>query len=195
MYIQDKPKEVAPEGTHTAVLYSIVDLGTQKSDYNGEVKIQHRIRFDWELSDEKMQDGRPFAIGREYTASLHSKAELAKMIKAWVGVDPSGGFDASTLLGKACNVSIMHNDKGYANITAIAPLKKNEKAPPPVNPLREFDLNNYKQAVFDSLPDFLKEKIKLSPEYIELMNPTKHEELPAHVTDVPEGFDDKEIPF
>ena len=191
MYIQDKPREVAPEGTHTAVLYSIVDLGTQKNDFNGETKIQHRIRFDWELSEEKMSDGRPFAIGREYTASLHSKAELAKMIKAWVGVDPSGGFDASTLLGKACNISIMHNEKGYANITAIAPLKKSEKAPPPVNPLREFDISNYKAAIFESLPDFLKEKIRLSPEYIELTAPKDYSKS---ADDMPDDLNDS-IPF
>lgn len=190
--VKDKPRELPPEGTHTAVLYSIVDFGTQKKIFKKEedAKFQHCIRFDWELSEEKMQDGRPFAIGREYTVSLGKKASLGILIKAWTGTEPNNSFDISTLLGKACNLTIMHTEDGYANITAIAPLKKSEKAPAPVNPLRLFNLEDYKGKVFEDLPDWMKEKIKLSPEYAELGRKPE-----PSSNDAPVELPDDEIPF
>lgn len=188
--IKDKPKELPPEGTHTAVLFSIVDFGTQKKVFKEDVKFQHSIRLDWELSEEKMSDGRPFAIGRDYTASLGKKAKLAELIKAWTGAEPTNSFDISILLGRACNLTIMHSEDGYANITAVAPLKKSEKAPPPVNPLREFQIENYKAAVFEKLPDWMKEKIKASPEYLELGKKPE----PSN-NDAPVDLPNDDVPF
>lgn len=190
MIIESKPKESAPEGTHTGRLYSIVDLGTQRNEFEGEVKIAHRIRLDWELSEEKMADGRPFSVGKEYTASTHTKSTLAQMIKGWKGIDISkiGRFDIDTLLGEPCNITVIHNDKGYANIATIAPLKKSEIAPGLINPLRKFCIAEYKATEYSVVPEFLKEKIRLSPEYQLLISGQK--DAPV----APDELDDG-IPF
>lgn len=194
MFIETKPKEIIPAGVYTGTLYSIIDLGTQKIVYNEDPKLEHRIRLDWEITEEKMLDGRPFAIGKEFKASLHEKSKLYALIKTWLTKAPEGKFNLSELLGKSGNLAISHTTKGdktYANLDAVTPLKKNEKAPEPINPLREFDLANYKGKIFEELPDFLKEKIRLSPEYAELgkkPEPSNHDapiELP----------DDESIPF
>lgn len=184
MYIEEKPREQAPEGTHTAILYQIIDMGTQKREFNGDVKYIPTVRFTWELCEEKMLDGRPFAVSREYTAKIHEKAEICKMVKSWKGIIPDGKYNFFSLLGEACNISIVHNEKGYPAITAIAPLKKSEKAPARHNQTQKLWLREFNQQVFDSLPDFLKEKIRLSPEYAEAIGagkiPEQHVTQPAH---------------
>ena len=66
----DKQFELPPAGTHLATCYRVVDLGTQNSNYMGQVKRQHKILLSWELPDELMADGRPFTIGQRYTWSI-----------------------------------------------------------------------------------------------------------------------------
>jgi hypothetical protein len=56
-----------PVGTHLALCYRIIDLGTQKTTYNGETKTAHKLMISWELPQERMDDGRPFAISKRCT--------------------------------------------------------------------------------------------------------------------------------
>lgn len=172
MILQDKPKPLAPAGVHTAILYQVVDLGTQKTDYQGDVKISHKVRFTWELCDELMEDGRPFVVSKRYTLSAHEKAILAIDIKSWTGVAPNG-INIETLLGKACNVNVVHEqgkDGLYARVASLAPLKKGEKQPKQYNANLMFDLEDFNAAAFEALPEFIREQIKLSPEYAEIMS-------------------------
>jgi len=197
MLLASKPKEIAPAGTHTAILYQIIDLGTQKMEYQGEIKIQPRIRLAWELCDERMSDGRPFSVGKEYTFSAYPKANLVQHIKSWTGQEVGNNFHIESLLGKACNISVVHNTKPdggiVAAVSAIAPLKKNEKAPPQVNPSLLFELEpgKFSLEILESLPGFFQEKIKSSPEYIEALNVLNSIDnmppVPAYLND-PVGF-------
>ena len=82
------------------------------------------------------------------------------------------------MLGQACNLTVSHevNDstgEEYATISNIAPLKKSEKAPPAQNKLMNFDLDNFNPSAFGDLPEWLQEKIRISPEYMEALNPSK----------------------
>ncbi len=192
MQLTSKPRQLPPEGTHTAILFQIIDLGTQKTEYQGQVKIGRQLRFAWELCEELMDDGRPYAISKKYTASSHPKSNIVKDIKAWTGKAVDNGFDPTTLIGSACNLTISHDPGGdgtvYANVAAIAPLKKSEKAPPMRNNPLVFDLDNYDPALFEKLPDFLKEIIAESPEYLEATGAGNTASKPAaHLDD--------EIPF
>ena len=167
------PRQLPPEGTHTAVLYSIVDLGTQKSTFNGETKIKRKMRLSFELSDERMEDGRPFSISKEYTQSSHEKAVIVKDVKSWTGEKLGPDFNPKSLIGRACNLTIAHDHKDentYANIMGIAPLKKNEQAPAMQNKALYFDLDAFDLATFNALPEYLQTKIKGAPEYIEAVN-------------------------
>ena len=177
MLLTSKPRENPPAGTHTAILYQIIDLGTQKNDFDKEnVKFQPRVRFTWELCEEKMADGRPFAIGKEYTFSANQKATIVQHIKAWTGQDVGKNFEVDSLLGKACNLTVVHNTKQdgtvVASVSGISALKKSEKAPPQVNPSLLFELtpDKFNPEIFKSLPDFFQDKIKLSPEYVAALN-------------------------
>lgn len=67
--------------------------------------------------------------------------------------------------------------------------------PEQINPSFEFTLENFEQAKFDSLPDFLKDKIRQSKEYKTLISPEiRHmEEVQAKVESFKVEEDD--LPF
>src|ERR1700761_8167252 len=103
-----------PAGTHLGICYRVIDLGTQETNFSGEVKHQHKVMLSWEIPEEKMDDGRPFAISQSYTWSMHEKAKLRKDLEAWRGAAfaakdfGEGGFDIRNLLDKPCTLSIVH---------------------------------------------------------------------------------------
>jgi hypothetical protein len=45
------------------------------------------------------------------------------------------------------------------------PMMNGMEAPAPVRQLSYFDLDNYDASLFDSLPSWIQDKIRLSPEY------------------------------
>ncbi|WP_349814402.1 phage replication initiation protein, NGO0469 family, partial [Neisseria gonorrhoeae] len=84
---------------------------TQLVEYQNEQKRQHKILVQWEIDPEGdpemlMPDGRPYLISRRYTASLHSKSQLATDLKSWRGRDftpeERDNFDLRNILGKPC---------------------------------------------------------------------------------------------
>jgi hypothetical protein len=182
MILTEKPRPLAPKGMHTAILYQIIDLGTQTttSEKYG-TKSARQVRLNWELPEEKMEDGKPFSIGMTYSIPqfLNSdKAKFSQHMKGWLGEDIKSGFNVADLLGDACNLNVSHDTspktgKVYANIASITPLKKGEKAPLPHNTLSMFDFDDFRQEAFDALGEYWQNVIKLSPEYDQLMNPPK----------------------
>lgn len=169
-----------PDGTHLGICYRVIDLGTQQTNFNGEVKSAHKVLLSFEIPDEKMEDGRPYTISQSYTWSMHEKATLRKQLEAWRGVafterdfGPSG-FDIRAILSKACTLSIVHTSKNntiYANIASIGKLMKGIPVVSLTNPpaylwlhIERWDAN-----VFSGLSSNLQQKIMGSPEYTELM--------------------------
>lgn len=174
-----------PAGSHHATCIRIIDLGTQRIEYNGEVKTQPKILIQWEVlsqndPDMQMSDGRPYIISRRYTASMHSKSQLAADLKSWRGRDFSPeervGFDIRNILGKTCLLSVSHEQskdgqRTYANIAGIANKLKSFEPPPPENEIFAFDLSAPNWPNFDKLHEKIQEQIKASPEYAELNQP------------------------
>lgn len=202
----DSNFELAPAGTHMAVCYRILDLGTQDSSFNGQPKRQHKIMVSWELPDEKMSDGRPFSISQRYTWSMSEKAALRRDLESWRGKPFSdadfgpNGFDIRNILGVGCLLTIVHverNDKHYANIKAIGRLMKGMQAPPLTNKQAYLWINadRWDAEVFSKLSDRVKADIMKSPEYADLVREFQngHAEEPPPVD--ANDFPSDEIPF
>lgn len=164
----DFPK--APIGTHVARCYQVIDLGHQKIVWQGTEKWQPKIMLTWELfSDERMEDGRPFAISNRYTLSLSDKSNLAPMLEAWRGKpftpQEREGFDIQNVLGAYCMLNVVHNkveDKTYANVSAVMALPKGMAKPDPVNTNLYFNLDTDDVEV---LPEWIQNIVKKSREY------------------------------
>src|SRR3990170_816407 len=115
----------APEGLWPAVCVDVVDLGQVKQVWNGKEKSAHKCRIVWEIS-ELMASGKPFIVSKRYTLSLHEKAQLHKDLKTWRGQaftpEELEGFDIEKVLGKPCNLVIVHTEKDgmvYGNVQTV----------------------------------------------------------------------------
>ncbi len=179
-----------PEGCEIAICYSVVDLGTQRWEFSGEPKVARKVLIQWEIPAHRIEIERndetldlPRATSKQYTNSLHEKASLRKHLEAWRGKkftdDELKGFDLQNLLGKACQLQIVHErgkkdpTKVYANIAAIMSLPRGMKQPEPENPLSFFSLEDFKPGedivIPDSIPKWVHEIIHKSDEWQDRM--------------------------
>ena len=113
-----KPVEA---GSHRAVLYSLVDLGTQRSEWEGKEKWQAKVRLTFELPDltdefEVVENGKttkvekPLVISTEKTRSLGEKSSLRQLLETWRGQAFTAAelknFSLKNLLGKPALISV-----------------------------------------------------------------------------------------
>ncbi len=142
----------------SAVLVALIDLGTQRNDYQGKVAWNRKLLMVWELTEVA---GRPLAH-KDFTFSLHENALLREFVDSWKSTPLSDGedFDVNVLVGKSCLLNIIHkqNKEGsrtYATVKgAKKPVfrgKKLEVAEPEHKPFA-WHLDDGKES---SLPDWL----------------------------------------
>lgn len=171
--------EQPPVGTYVARCVKIIDIGTQKSEYQGQANIRRQCVIGWELPTELMADsdhaGKPFVVSKFYTASLSEKANLRKDLANWRGRDFTEqelqGFESRNILGKPCMLSLTANDKGKVRVTGVMALPKGTQVPAQVNPNIYFSLDEFDAGAFEGLSEGYKKLIKESPEYQVVSNP------------------------
>lgn len=173
--------EQPPVGTHVARCIKIIDIGTQRGEYQGKATIRRQCIIGWELPTELMTEGeyvgKPFTVSRFYTCSLGEKANLRRDLESWRGraftEEELNGFEAKNILGKACLLGLTPNDKGKVRVTGVMALPRGTQVPDQINPVTFLSLERgeFDRAVFDALSDGYKRLITVSPEYQELTNP------------------------
>lgn len=190
--------ELCPAGTFQARCYLIADTGSQVKNFTGETRLVHEIVIAWELN-ERMSDGRPFAISKTYTLSLNEKANLRKDLEAWRGraftEDELQAFDVFNVLNAQCFLNIIHvhkNGKTWANIGGIIALPKGTPHLQPVNDAVSFALDEYTPQTMAKLPNWIQDKIKKSPEG-QAVTAMSGNDIPPAYDDAPPMTDD--IPF
>lgn len=159
--IKEKSGPQVPPGTHIAVCYRIVDIGTQPDSGFGE---RRKIVVFWELPHERITiDGveKPMGISKFYTNSLNKKASLRKDLDAWRGraftKEELDGFELKNILGKPCQISVVTNENNNNVVDAVVALAKGTQCPPAMNPLVEYSIEDGKNHVYEKLPDWVKE--------------------------------------
>jgi len=159
----------APTGTHVARCIRLIDLGTQRGEYQGQPTVRNQVLVTWELPNELMDDGKPFIVSHFYTNSLNEKATLRAHLEAWRGRQFTDAevkkFDLMNILGKPCMVTVIANDKGKSKVSAVAAMPKGMQTPAQINPSSAFWIEEWDQAAFDGLPKGIKDIIEKSDEY------------------------------
>jgi len=180
-------RKICPQGMHVARCYQVIDLGTTEQGGNFPGKRRKvQLLFETPFETAVFTDGsgeQPYYVRNMYTLSMNEKAILRKDVTSWLGIKmtdkEASSFNVFSLLGKECQVNIVHTTKGdntYANITAITPLAKGMTCPPPTNPLVAFSCSTPDMDIFNTLPDFIKDKIKESDEFIAYMDAAMNEQ-------------------
>lgn len=186
-----------PAGAYAARCYSMIQIGTITENILGEDKTLHKVRLSFEFPTElkvfKEENGeQPYVISKEFTLSMHEKATLRKFLESWRGKafteEQAKKFDITVLLGVQCLINVIHktakNGNTYAEIASVSPLPKGMLCPDPISKQVVLSYDNFDESVFDSLPDFLKDKIKSSKEYRAMHNPNHTEAPSAEPTEV-----------
>lgn len=200
---------VAP-GMHLARCYRIVDMGTQKTEYQGQVKHLQKVMIQFEVHGEDdngnelvTAKGEPMSISKNFTLSLAEKATLRKDLQAWRGrdftADELRGFELKNVLGAWAMItaakSVGNNGKDYTNIVSINPVPvaiKKAGLPEGFNKLGMFVIENPDMDLFETFGNGLKEKIMSSPEWR-----ARNQEPASKPASSGSGFDDmdSDIPF
>ena len=198
-----------PPGMHLARCYRVIDLGTQKTEYQGQVKLLPKILVQFEIhgEDESGQKlitskGEPMSIAKTFTLSLAEKSTLRKDLSSWRGRDFTKeelrGFELKNILGVWAMLSVVkttgNNGKEYANIATINPVPaaiKKSGLPEAFNPATIFHIAEADMDVFETFSKGIKEKIQASPEW-QASQSRAQQGKPAN-----DGFDDldSDIPF
>ena len=189
-------------GTYVARCYSMIEIGTIETEFNGEKKKAHKVNITWELPTElavfKEENGpEPFVVSKTYRLSMHEKATLRKDLESWRGKGYTEAeaqrFDITKLLGQPCILSIIHEpsktdpNKNYVRISSISKLMKGQECPPQVNQTRLLSFEDWNEDLFKSLPEWIQEKIKTSDEYKMRQEPSMaaHNEENDELSDLP----------
>ena len=177
-------RQLPEAGATTGVLFSLVDLGTQKVTWDGEEKWTPKLRLAFELPDqvvegEVTENGKttkvtkPMVVSIELTRSLGERATLRKLLEQWRGQaftsKELASFSLKNLLGKACLLTLVHKTsqagRQYCAIQGMAKLPKGMKAPTATQNGQVFyEIEQGTGGQFNELPEWLQEKIRASKE-------------------------------
>lgn len=197
-------RRLPPAGTHLARCFAVCDLGTQLGEFQGKPKKAHKCRIFFELPNEQEvfneEKGKePFTLSKEFTLSLHKKADLRKVLEGWRGRaftdEELQKFDVSKLIGAPAMISITHElrkdgDGSFAKIVNVAKLMNGQQMPGPITKPWCYEITMGRNQVWDSLHDWLKEKIAKCEEWTK--PEPSHDPEPAEPVG-PDAEDD--VPF
>lgn len=173
---EKKDFELCPVGTHQARLIKIIDLGSQKSVFEGKEKVGRKIKFVWELPNEKRvfsadSGEQPFIVSKKYSWSFFGQSTLKAHLMSWLSCteDSLNSFDLLEILGRPCLLSINHgklaNGDSFTGVGSVSPLMKGMTVPAQVNEYVTFSIDKFEKSIFDKLSDWDKKVIMESPEY------------------------------
>ena len=72
-------------GVHKARCIKVIDLGTQKNEFEGNITWKRQVLVIWETPDQTNETSEPLTISRFYTLSLHEKSNLGIDLTSWRG--------------------------------------------------------------------------------------------------------------
>lgn len=192
-----------PAGTHVACCYQVIDVGTHSGEFAGKKRTRRMVRIVFEVSEEIMESGKPFSLGKSYTLSLNKKSILRAHLESWRGKPFSEqelmGFDVSKLIGVPCLLTVNHTpgkddpSRVYATIQSVAGLVRGMPKPQLVNPLLCYSVSQGKNhPSFGLLSEWLQKECSECLEWQQA--PASMETIPDPA-DIPDDEPGSSVPF
>lgn len=210
-----KEWEQPETGNQVARCIRVIELGTQKKEYQGQTSWKRQTLIVWELPLSLMTEGehtgKPFTISQFYTASLGEKANLRRDLENWRGraftQEELNGFDQRNILGKPCMLNLIDRE-GKVRVSGVSSIPKGMTVPPQVNESIFYDVDEHDEAVWNKLSDGIKKLIQQSKEWQERNAPPQPlgartmaasagDSQPPSFSEAPPSadYDSSEIPF
>lgn len=192
MKVKSKAKPKLPQmdpGVYMAVCIGVIDLGEQYSE--AFKNYSNKALFIFEFPTELIEvDGeqKPRWISREFTVSQSKKSKLLEFIGSWNGKqytsESFGEVELFDQIGKPCQLQLVTSENGeYTNIATVMQLPKGFKVDRTETDTYAFDMDEWDDGVFDTLPSWVQEKIKKSTQYQKDHAPTDEVDIPKEETD------------
>jgi hypothetical protein len=161
----------------------VVDLGTQKSEWNHVTKERQMIMINWEIYGEDdagnplvTSKGEPMSMSKNYSNNLAPKSSLRQDLSSWRGRDFTPlelkGFELKNLLGVWCMLTVISSIgkdlKEYTNVDSVNPVPAAIKAaglPVGFSKPEIFSLDEPDMVMFSKFTDRLKARIMAAPEW------------------------------
>jgi hypothetical protein len=144
IYAKDSSQdfEKIPTGLQNASCCGVVDMGMVPG-FQGE--LTHKVALVFELEERRKEGecaGQRFVVAKNYTLSLHEKANLSKDLESWRGraftVEERKGLDLEKLIATPCTLNMIETSnkagKALVVIGGIRPHMKNAERLVPENP-------------------------------------------------------------
>ncbi len=159
-----------PTGVHNARCVRVIDLGTQRNDYGGNITYKRQVLIIWEIPDQITND-QPMTISKFYTLSLHEKSNLGMDLTSWRGrpftEQEKEGFDITKLIGVPCQINVMHNDSGKEKVSSVMPLGKDTQIHEQYHESISFSIDDFQKGQreqFNKLSEGIRKMILRSKE-------------------------------
>ena len=157
-------------GVHKARCIKVIDLGTQKNEFEGNITWKRQALVIWETPDQTNETSEPLTISRFYTLSLHEKSNLGIDLTSWRGRPFSEtekkGFDISKLIGHTCLLNVIQGNKNN-KIGSVMPLPKGDKIAEQYHTSVKFSIDDFqkgKKETFNQLSEGIRNIILRSKE-------------------------------
>jgi len=177
-------RQLPEAGATIGVCFSIVDKGTQKTNWDGEEKWTPKVRLSFELPEQTIEGEvtengkttkvtKPMIVSMELTRSLGERATLRKHLETWRGQaftsKELASFNLKNLLGKAAMLTLVNKTsqagREYCSIQGLAKLPKSVKAPTTTENKQVFyEIEEGTGGAFSELPEWLQKSILESKE-------------------------------
>lgn len=186
--------EPVSAGTHHAICYGVVDVGTHPVT-NPEFQPAREVIILFELPNERgnfpskedpnVKTDQPRGLHARYINVLSTKSKLRKMLVSWRGREFTEAemekFDISSVIGANCMATVIHKvgvgknaGKTFANLDAVMGLPKGMPSRKAENPRAYFSFEDQTAGnviIPANLPKWINELITSSFEYKDLMEP------------------------
>lgn len=162
--LSESEKSEVDEGSHLAVLQSIIHVGMQRSEYDGVVSYKDTVLLGFEIQDVESSDGRPITRTKRATTKVRSeKSTLVKLAVAMLGKAAiKEGIPFSELVGKPVMANFKTTKTGSTSIDSFSAVPKGllSSVKPLINePKLLLDANQIGKVELEKLPEFIKKMI------------------------------------
>lgn len=195
-------------GVYPARCWSIVDLGTHDTEYQGKARKRRTVRITWELPTERKDYGKgeleSAVVGKTYTLSLGSAEQpsaLRQDLESWRGrpftSQEEEGFDISKLLGAPCVLTVAHKAKQtgggfYAYVNAVGKPMKGSPVPDGTLSHLLYRIADGQGGSFQLVPEWMRKEILSSDEFkAPVSQPSDHQGPSEPVSEASED----DVPF
>ena len=160
-----------PTGVHKARCVRVIDLGTQRQDYQGDISWKRQVLLIWEVPEYMNENKEPLTLSKFYNLSLHEKSNLAKDLTSWRGKaftqTEKDGFDITKLLSQPCMLNVIEGSNGRPKISNVMKMKEGDSIIDQCGNSLIFNIDEYqkgKTEVFNQLSEGIRNIILKSQE-------------------------------